>query len=402
LKAISLFTGAGGLDLGLEAAEFEIAVAVEPSPGAVKTLSQRESWRCVPRAIEEVSSEQILEEGDLQEGEAALLTAGPPCQPFSKSGYWVNGDTRRLDDPRASTIEHFLRVLRDTLPEAFLFENVHGFVYENKKEALDLFQRTIDAINKDRKVTYSARTMVLNAADFGVPQDRKRLFIIGHREGTEFGPPAPTHQRTPAGECEPVRNAWDAIGDLEEDCDPRLQVTGKWSGLLPSIPEGGNYLYHTPQGEGQPLFGWRRRYWSFLLKLAKNSPSWTITAQPGSATGPFHWKNRRLSIREMARLQTFPDDFEILGSFTSARQQLGNAVPSALAEMLGLEIRKQLLGDETAVDMTASLVPDRRLPVPDPEPVSTVPEWYAQYIGDHPPHPGEGKGPGATGHSRPS
>ena len=85
-----------------------------------------------------------------------------------------------------------------------------------------------------------------------------------------------------------------------------LTVGGKWADLLPTIPEGQNYLWHTNRGGGSQLFGWRTRYWSFLLKLAKNLPSWTIQAHPGSSIGPFHWRNRKLSVPEMCRLQTFP------------------------------------------------------------------------------------------------
>src|SRR6185369_15502643 len=104
--------------------------------------------------------------------------------------------------------------------------------------------------------------------------------------------------------------------------------------LLPSIPEGENYLHHTPRKGGLPLFGWRTRYWSFLLKLAKNQPSWTIQAQPGSAIGPFHWQNRRLAWQEMAALQTFPREFEIASSTVEIQRQIGNAVPSLMAEIL--------------------------------------------------------------------
>ena len=124
----------------------------------------------------------------------------------------------------------------------------------------------------------------------------------------------------------------------------KLNPTGKWAGLLKSIPEGKNYLWHTPRGAGEPLFGWRTRYWSFLLKLAKDRPSWTIQAAPGPATGPFHWKSRLLSIEEVARLQTFPIDYEFTGDRRSMLRQIGNAVPCAIGELLGLEIRRQLLG----------------------------------------------------------
>ena len=144
-----------------------------------------------------------------------------------------------------------------------------------------------------------------------------------------------------------------------------------------------------------PLFGWRRRYWTFLLKLAKNRPSWTIQAQPGPAIGPFHWSNRRLSVRELCRLQTFPEDVNIVGGRGSAQKQLGNAVPSLLAEVMGRAIRAQLL-DNPVVESRPRLLPLRRTPVPAPEPVGVVPERFHQLLGDHEPHPGTGLGHAAA------
>src|SRR5262249_53513752 len=159
----------------------------------------------------------------------------------------------------------------------------------------------------------------------------------------------------------PFATVWDAIGDLDplpngED----LEITGKWAALLPSIPEGKNYLWHTTRGGGAPLFGWRTRYWSFLLKLAKAQPAWTIPAQPGPATGPFHWNNRHLSARELCRLQTFPDDVIIAGGRRAAQKLLGNAMPSLLAEVLAREIRSQLL-DLPVIGTSPRLRPPRRI-----------------------------------------
>ncbi len=90
------------------------------------------------------------------------------------------------------------------------------------------------------------------------------------------------------------------------------------------------------------------RYWSFLLKLHPEKPSWTIQAQPGTAIGPFHWNNRRLTMREMARIQTFPDDVEVLGGNSNVQKQIGNAVPSAIGELLGKEIRRQFFGEKVS------------------------------------------------------
>jgi DNA (cytosine-5)-methyltransferase 1 len=401
-KVISLYTGAGGLDLGFEAAGFETAVAVELDPEAVATLRHNRDWPVLDRDIHSISSQELLASAGLRAGEADALIGGPPCQPFSKSGYWVSGDTLRLDDPRAGTIAAYLRVLRDTLPKAFLLENVPGLAYRKKSEGLDLIARTLRKINRDRGTNYTWAVAKLNAADFGVPQIRERVFVIGARDGQGFSFPAPTHvppggQRLPLGHTA-YATAWDAIGDLEDHDDPGLQVRGKWADLLPSIPEGENYLWHTERGGGLPLFGWRRRYWSFLLKLAKALPSWTVQAQPGPAIGPFHWKSRRLSSRELCRLQTLPDDYRVLGDLASVQRQLGNAVPSALAETLARSMRKQLFGDR--VSLEPRLMPVPRRPVPEPEPAQPVPFRYRHLVGDHEAHPGTGQGYAATRRKR--
>jgi DNA (cytosine-5)-methyltransferase 1 len=158
----------------------------------------------------------------------------------------------------------------------------------------------------------------------------------------------------------PYRTAWDALHDIEDPKEKALpsRMGGKWGELLPSIPEGNNYLYHSDRGDGEDLFKWRSRYWSFLLKLSKERPSWTIQAQPGSAIGPFHWKNRRLTMREMARIQTFPDSVEVLGGVSEVQKQIGNAVPSAVGELIGLEIRRQFFGDRVT-SKNLKLIPER-------------------------------------------
>jgi len=419
-KVVSLYTGAGGLDLGLEAAGLSTTVAVESNAVACRTLrtniNDHRTWDVIEGDIHDVTSAEMARRGAMQGEEPALLVGGPPCQPFSKSAYWVHGDTKRLDDPRADTLTAYLRVLRDLQPRVFLLENVFGLTYKGKDEALRLLQRTVDGINADVGTCYSFNWQVLNCADYGVPQMRERFFLVGARDGREFRFPAPTHrdlekesnalgasgssgfqiglfadaQRQP--ELSPWATAWDAIGDLINQVHEGLGVTGKWGDLLPSIPEGHNYLWHTDRGGGLRLFGWRRRFWSFLLKLAKNRPSWTIQAQPGAGVGPLHWRNRRLSVREMMRIQTFPDGYMIEGGHTEATRQLGNAVPSLMTEVLGRAIRTQLLDDPADSEQPLRLLPPRRTPVPDPEPVADVPEKYLIHIGDHAAHPGTGKG----------
>ena len=139
----------------------------------------------------------------------------------------------------------------------------------------------------------------------------------------------------------------EAIGDLagrRDLAEATEHVNGGYGHLLPAIPPGDNYLFYTAKrGHPEPLFEWRSRYWSFLLKLDPKRASPTIQAQPGPNVGPFHWKNRRLRLPEILRLQTFPDDYTIVGSRRSAQAQVGNAVPPLLAEKIAQTASASLL-----------------------------------------------------------
>lgn len=399
LTAISLYTGAGGLDFGFEAAGFRTAVAVEMDERCVETLRANRRWQIIQGDINSIGTKDILGKAKLECGEPDVLIGGPPCQPFSKSGFWATGTTKRLADPRASTLENYLRVLEETQPRAFLMENVEGLGFKGKDEGLVHIRERLEEINAKCGTRYVISTAVLNAADFGVPQLRRRLFIVGSREGSSFRFPKPTHAISDDLLIEQQQHvtAWDALRSirLSKSETTSLRMKGKWANLLPSVPEGQNYLWHTDRGGGEPLFGWRRRYWSFLLKLAKNSPSWTIQAQPGPATGPFHWDNRLLSVREMARLQTFPKDVRIAGSYADAQRQLGNAVPSLLAEVLAREISTQLFGRSTKASLKLAIKPSKAS-IPPPEKVAAVPAEYLPLRGEHEAHPGTGRGYRAT------
>lgn len=397
LSTISLFSGIGGLDFGFEAAGFKTRVALELDRHACKTIRLNRDWSVIEDDINAVQSADLLNQGQLRQGEVDMLIGGPPCQPFSKSGYWARGDALRLDDPRADTLTGYLRVLRDTRPRAFLLENVYGLAYEGKDEGLRYILDGIAQINLETGTSYSVNWKMLNTAGFGVPQARERVFMVGSRDGRQFQFPTPSFGEPDNGGLfdeprQPFRTAWDAIGDLPEPNieETGLKVGGKWGDLLPTIPEGQNYLWHTARGGGAELFGWRTRYWSFLLKLAKNLPSWTIQAQPGSAIGPFHWNNRRLTFAELCRLQTFPDDLIVQCGRTEMQRMLGNAVPSLMGEVLGREIRRQFL--DAPLNSELTLLPPLRTPVPAPERLTSLPKQYQALIGTHAAHPGTGKG----------
>lgn len=396
LNVISLYTGVGGLDFGFHAAGFRTALAVELDPVCCETLRSNRDWPILEGDINTFTSRKIMQVAGLKKGEADILIGGPPCQPFSKSGYWVKGDSSRLDDPRANTLTAYLRVLRDTQPRSFLLENVKGFAYRGKDAGLQYILDGVNQINKVAKTNYQVSWQVLNAADFGVPQIRERVFLVASRDGRKFNFPKPTHGE---GRNEPYRTAWDAIGDLPGDPnDASLIIRGKWAKLLHSIPEGENYLWHTPKGGGEPIFGWRTRYWNFMLKLAKDLPSWTLQASPGPSTGPFHWRNRLLSPKELCRLQTFPEDLVFSTTHRNIQRMVGNAVPSLIGEILASAIRDQLLLKPKKKD-TLILMPPRRADIPVPERVLRLDRSFEVLINDHPDHAGEGLGPGALARS---
>lgn len=397
MSVVSLFSGCGGLDFGFEAAGWEIPFRNDFDRHSCNTLSLNASGAVVHGPIEDISTSQIRSVVGSGRNAVDVVIGGPPCQPFSKSAYWSRGDTLRLKDPRANTLDQFFRVVEDLTPRAFLLENVHGINYSGKEEGFQYLIERIRELNRRKGTEYSPSWRVVNAADYGVPQLRVRFFLVALRDGEKFRFPDPSHTNGHAADTAlfdvsrfPYTTAWDALRNVRPENGEKLSVGGKWGALLPSIPEGENYLWHTDRKDGLPLFGWRTRFWCFLLKLAKNQPSWTIQAQPGSAIGPFHWENRKLSWREMAAIQTFPKSFKIHCPRVEIQRQLGNAVPSLLAETLARALREQICA--ACFDEPRRLTVPKARFTPDPEKPARVPKEYLHLVGCHAAHPGTGKG----------
>src|SRR5215813_318617 len=289
-----------------------------------------------------------MREIGIAKGEINLLIGGPPCVAFSKSGFHLEYK-RKGEDPRASLLDDYLRFLEALRPAAFLIENVFGLAYRN--QSAPFFQRLTSGA---RNLGYSVSFQVLNAADYGIPQNRQRLFIVGAHDGRDLDFPPPTHwgehERRAAPlsveSLQPHVTAGEVLAGLRTTPEPTDVVNGKYGHLLDEIPPGGNYLHFTKRkGHHKPLFRWRSRYWTFLLKLDPKRPSPTIQAQPGPYVGPFHWKNRRLRVPELKRLQGFPDDFDFCGSRRSIQMQIGNSVPPLLAYVVTAKLREQLAGE---------------------------------------------------------
>lgn len=338
--AISLFAGAGGLDLGTEAAGYEVRAAVEYDRDAANTMEKNFTHLASPVICDDilnVPTRDILRAAGLRGTQRPdLLIGGPPCTPFSKSGFWLDWKRAGLD-PDASLLQAYTRVLREARPRAFVLENVYALTYNNKASR-PAFTRLLSEIDQ---AGYEARWQVLNAADYGVPQARPRLFVIGVRKGERLPEhPEPQYggswerRKTGSGE-QPHVTAGQVLNGLVTEPEPSDEVRVQWGYLLPGIPPGDNYLHYTAErGHPDPVFKWRSRYWSFLLKLDPNRPSPTIQAQPGPNVGPFHWENRRLRVPELKRLFTFPDEFEFVGTRSSVQSQIGNSVPPLLARQV--------------------------------------------------------------------
>lgn len=383
---LSAFSGVGGLDLGLEAAGFTHIGCIELDETARRSLkaNRGDQWPLLdPGDILDVAKTLRPADVGLRRRELTLLAGAPPCQPFSKAAQWSRTSRIGLDDERSDCLDGFLDLAETFLPKAILLENVTGFA-QGAIAALPEIERSLGQINARWGTHYRPEPRVIDAVSFGVPQRRRRAIIVALRNGGQLAWPTPTHDKAPT-------RAWDAIGRLPV-ANPPVAV-GRWADLLPSVPEGANYLWHTSRGGGRPLFGYRTRYWSFLLKLAKDLPSWTLPAQPGPSTGPFHWANRPLAVEEVLRLQSLPSDWVVEGSYRDQVRQVGNATPALLAEVLGRAILCTLRLPATS-DPLQFAIP-RLTRVPEPAPPKKVSAKYRLLEADYPAHPGAGLGPKA-------
>ena len=387
LPVISLFSGAGGLDLAAERCTetppgpdthsvttrpLRVAVATDYDSLALETLSKNSPGTTTVCAdIRQTSTAELLEAGNLSVGDAALVIGGPPCTPFSKSGFWLE-EKRTSTDPNASLLDEYVRVVREARPEAFVLENVQGLTYRTHSAQ---FERLLTGL---RNLGYNPRWQVLLAADYGVPQLRRRVFVVGRRDGQGFIFPPSTHSgwserdRVIDATKLPYVTTRQVLSDLlPGEPEGEEVVEGEFAELAAEVPPGQNYLWHTARYEGRNVFTWRSRYWTFLLRIDPDRPSTTLQAQPGPWVGPFHWENvrnargeqraRRLRVSEMLRIMTFPDDFVIVGSRMDAQRQLGNAVPVDLGKVVIRALLEQL-GHLAPSSMYATCMDQLELP----------------------------------------
>lgn len=334
IKTLSLFSGAGGLDIGFSDVGFNIVCSVEIERKFCDTLELNtgKGMRFSNSKVHCIDIRALSGEGL---SDIDFIIGGPPCQTFSAAGRRANG-VLGTTDVRGVLFREYVRLLKKLSPKGFLFENVYGIIGAQNGEA---WREILEAFSD---AGYKLFYRIVDAADYGVPQHRERLLIVGLREGV-FKFPRPTHGPDSL-DGEPFYNAETAIeGIVSQETDESNKLGGRYAKLLFDIPPGLNYSFYTEEmGHPNPIFAWRSKFSDFLYKADPNTPVRTIKASGGAYTGPLHWENRFFNYEEYKRLQTFPDDYQISGSKQIAVKQIGNSVPPQLARMMAIAIRAEI------------------------------------------------------------
>lgn len=347
---IDLFCGCGGLSKGFELAGFDVLLGVDNNEPALETFASNHKGSKVFNG--DLSAKGTFEKIDELIGhrQVDVIVGGPPCQGFSLTG------RRQFDDDRNKLYLAMIETVRRFKPKAFLIENVPGMATLYKGEVKD------EIIKRFTKMGYSVNCKILCAADYGVPQLRKRLVFVGLLDKSQkFEFPKPTHDESNYITCE------QAIGDLpslendlgeeiasyenEPITDFQKMMRGKNNTLfnhvsiahkdfvkevISQVPDGGNYK-DLPNGVGSS-----RNFHMAWTRYRSDKPSRTIDT---GHRNNFHYKwNRCPTVRESARLQSFPDDFVFKGNKTQQNRQVGNAVPVLMAKAVGSQIKKFLDG----------------------------------------------------------
>jgi len=382
---VSLFTGAGGLDYGLHLAGLHPVVMVESDEDCRETLTLNfpDARLTTPGDITLLSGDDILAAAGLEVGEAFCVSGGPPCQSFS-----TGGKRGSIKDPRGALFEQFIRVIRELRPRYFVFENVaqlltapirHRPIRERPGQNWNLSAySSADRVAEDGRAPLEKDEMagsafdfilqkllglgyyfvfgVLSATDYGVPQHRLRLFVLGSRNHDCIYLPTPSHAHPDL--ARPPLKPWvtlrEGLEGLEDKEAQHSRYSPRYRRYFELVPPGGNWR-DLPQELQIEALG-ERAYKAgggktgFFRRLSWDKPSPTITGKPNrkSAALCHPSETRPLTVKECARLQGFPDDWRFAGSMYSRYLQIGNAVPVQLGRAIGKAL---LEADEAAHDV---------------------------------------------------
>jgi DNA (cytosine-5)-methyltransferase 1 len=333
-KTIELFAGAGGLALGLERAGFETLGLIEFDREATETLKvNRPDWRVIHDDIENISGLDLEEYFNIEKGELDLLSGGAPCQSFSYAGKRLG-----LEDAKGTLFYRYAVFLKKLQPKMFLFENVRGLVSHEKGRTFEIIKNIFE------EEGYTIAKDVLNAWDFGVPQKRERLIIIGIRNDLKN---KITFDFPTAKKYKPVlkdilldcpESPGTVYGETKRKIFELVPPGGYWRDIDPVIAK--EYMKSCWDMEGGRT--------GILRRLSLEEPSLAVLTSPSQKqTERCHpLEARPFTVRENARCQTFPDDWQFVGKVSSQYRQVGNAVPVNLAHEIGKEIYRSLKGLE--------------------------------------------------------
>jgi len=352
-NVIDLFCGCGGFSLGFSQADFNVKLGIDVWEDATVTYKHNfPKAVALNKDIREVTGNIISNLTKIPIENIDIIVGGPPCQGFSVSG------KRIKDDPRNELYKSFVRIVEDIKPKVFVMENVPGIIKLFGGKILE------DVIEDFSVLGYTVKCKILSADDFGVPQQRKRVFFVGInnnkiKKTSEFIFPSATTGVIPLT-CEEAISDLDFLADdyaSGEDIEYQLSATTDYQKkmrfgskrllnhsatrhkartreIIAMVPDGGNYkslpqdLWHTRKVN----IAWTR--------MSSKKPCFTIDT---GHNHHFHYRaNRVPTVRESARIQSFPDNFKFIGIKTSQLKQVGNAVPPLVAEAIALEIKKLL------------------------------------------------------------
>ncbi|MCM1145800.1 MAG: DNA cytosine methyltransferase [Lachnoclostridium sp.] len=358
-SVISLFSGGGGLDLGFINAGYHILWAIDNDANAVTTYRENIGDHIICADINTIDEDAIPH--------ADVVIGGPPCQSFSLAG------NRHVEDARGQLVWKYIHIIEKVKPKAFVFENVTGLLSARNADGEKIVGLLKAAFEE---IGYPASMQVVNAADYGVPQRRKRVFIVGLKNGKEFTFPEATHNEDGDGLKKYV-SVTEALGDLPAAIDdengkveyasppqneyqkkmeragmvtehfiPQMSELDKY--ICSHVKPGGNYMDIPADVKSARIQRLQREggHTTCYGRMAPDKPAYTVNTyfnRPNVGCNIHYREDRLITVREALRLQSFPDDYVIVSSSKKGRNLIvGNAVPPLLAETLARELRKYI------------------------------------------------------------
>lgn len=359
IKVVSLFSGGGGLDLGFKSAGYKVVWAIDNNPNAVATYKANIGSHIICDDINKIDETKIPR--------ADVVIGGPPCQSFSLAG------NRNVEDDRGQLVWRYISIIKQVNPKAFVFENVTGLLSATNSKGEKIVELLKQAF---KDIGYAIETKVINMADYGIPQRRKRVLIVGLADGNKFEFPKITHNETGIGLKKYVsaKEALDDLPDATSDENgvvkyklniqneyqrkmrsstcvtehfmPRMSELDKY--IVEHVKPGGNYMDIPPEVNSVRIRRLQKEggHTTCYGRMSPDLPSYTVNTyfnRPNVGCNIHYKANRLITVREALRLQSFPDDYKIVSSSKQGRNLIvGNAVPPMMAEIIAKELKKYL------------------------------------------------------------